>query len=526
MLRTRLSILLAIVVVALTIAPAAAQENALILEPIGTYATGIFGESAAEEAVYDAASQRLFVVNAAANTIDILDISDPTTPTLVTQVDLGEFGAGVTNVASEGGMIAAAVQAEADDAPGAVVFMDADGTVLGSVAVGVKPDHVVFTPDAMMAVTADEGEPNADYSIDPEGSISIIDLSGGVEGATVNILRFTDFNEGGARAAELSPEVRIYGPGASVAQDIEPEFVAITPDGTQAVVTLQENNALAVVDLATQTIVAIHALGFKDHMLEGNGIDASDEDGAINIANWPVYGMYEPDGVAAFAVDGINYAITANEGDTRDYETYSEEARVADLVLDATAFPDAANLQLPTNLGRLVVSTANGDTDGDGEFEALYVPGGRSFSIWTLDGSLIYDSGDDFEQITAELLPEQFNSNHEENGSFDNRSDNKGPEPEEVAVGMIGESLHAFIGFERIGGVIVYDISDPTAPVFVTYVNNRDFTGDTEAGTAGDLGAEGVKFIAADESPIGTPLLVVANEISGTVTVFQITAGM
>ncbi|MDX2140326.1 MAG: choice-of-anchor I family protein [Chloroflexota bacterium] len=526
MLQTRLSILLAIFAVALAIGPAAAQENALILEPLGTYATGAFDEAGAEEAVYDAASQRLFVVNGADNTIDILDISDPTAPMMVTQVELSEYGDGVNNVAIQGGLIAAAVEAEAQDGAGAVVFMDAEGTVLGSVEVGVQPDHVVFTPDGAKAVTANEGEPSDDYAVDPEGSISIIDLSGGVEVATVNTLTFTDFNEGGARAAELAAEVRIYGPGATVAQDIEPEFAAITPDGAVALVTLQENNAIAVVDLAAETIVEIRPLGFKDHLLEGNGIDASNEDGAINIANWPVLGMYQPDGIATFTVGDVTYAITANEGDTRDYEGFSEEAEVSELTLDETAFPDAANLQLEANLGKLEVTNTMGDTDGDGDFDTLYLPGGRSFSIWSLDGSLIYDSGDDFEQVTSELLPEEFNATNDENGSFDDRSDNKGPEPEEVAVGMVGESLYAFIGFERIGGIIVYDISDPAAPVFVTYVNNRDFTGDPTAGTAGDLGPEGVKFISADESPTGTPLLIVANEISGTLTIFQITSGM
>jgi hypothetical protein len=169
------------------------------------------------------------------------------------------------------------------------------------------------------------------------------------------------------------------------------------------------------------------------------------------------------------------------------------------------------------------VTTATGDTDGDGEFEALYVPGGRSFAIWNAaTGALVWDSGDAFERITAEAYPEDFNATNSENGSFDNRSDNKGPEPEGVAIGVIEGHMLAFIGLERISGVMVYDITDPTAPEFVTYVNTRDFSGDAEAGTAGDLGPEGVYFIAAEGSPTGEPMLAVANEISGSTTLFQI----
>ncbi len=526
--RVSSSLLISIFLLTLVLAaPVAAQESALSLDVLGTYATGVFDESAAEEAAHDVASQRLFVVNGAANAIDVLDMSDPTSLTLIAQIELSEYGDSVTNVAvSSQSVIAATVAAEAVDGAGGVVFMDAEGTVLGSVEVGALPDHVTFTPDGSKAITANEGQPSDDYTVDPEGSISIIDISSGVENAVVTTLGFTDFNVGGARAAELPADVRIYGPNATVAQDLEPEFVAVTPDGTTALVTLQENNALAVIDLAVPTITTIYALGFKDHNAEGNGLDLSNEDGAINIANWPVFGMYQPDGIATFVVDGVTYAITANEGDARDYDGYSEEGEVSEMTLDADAFANAADLQIEANMGKAEVTLALGDSDGDGDYEALYLPGARSFTIWALDGSIVFDSGDQFEQITAELLPDDFNATNDENGSFDDRSDNKGVEPEEVAVGMVGDRLYAFIGFERLGGIIVYDISDPAAPTYVTYVNNRDFAGDPEAGTAGDLGPEGVKFIPAVDSPNGMPLLVVANEISGSTTVYQINAGM
>jgi hypothetical protein len=336
----------------------------------------------------------------------------------------------------------------------------------------------------------------------------------------VTTVGFTDFNAGGARAAELPADVRIYGPGASVAQDLEPEYVAVSPDSSTAFVTLQENNALAIIDIAAGEVTGILSLGFKDHSVEGNALDLSNEDGAINIANWPVLGMYQPDAVAAYEVDGALYLITANEGDAR------EEGEIAEMTLDAEAFPNAAELQEEANVGKLEATTASGDTDGDSDYDVIYAPGARSFTIWSaVDGSIVFDSGDQLERITAEMYPEEFNSDNAENGTFDDRSDNKGPEPEGIALGVIGERTYAFIGLETIGGVIVYDISDPAAPAYVTYVNNRDFAGDAEAGTALDLGPEGLEFVPAESSATGAPLLIVANEVSGSTTVYEIGMG-
>jgi DNA-binding beta-propeller fold protein YncE len=522
---TKLWLIVFVFTILMMSAPLAAQDSPLTIEVLGTYTTGVFAESAAEEAAYDAATQRLFVVNGADVSIDILDITDPTAPTLVSRIDVSSFGAGVNNVAFANGVVAIAIEPEATDAAGVVVFADAEGAVLGSVEVGSQPDSLTFTPDGMKIVTANEGEPNGEYTIDPEGSISIIDLTGGVETAVVTTLGFTDFNTDGARAAELPAEVRIYGPNATVAQDLEPEYVTITPDGATALVTLQEANAVAVVDIAAAQIAEIRALGFKDHTLEGNGLDVSNEDGMINIANWPVLGMYQPDGIRAFEVAGSVYYITANEGDTRDYDGYTEEGEVSEMTLDPEAFPNAAELQEEANLGKLETVISYGDADGDGDFEQLYVPGGRSFSIHALDGTLVYDSGDLIEQVTAEAIPDFFNTDNEVN-ELEDRSDNKGPEPEEVAVGVIGDATYAFVGLERTSGIVVVDISDPAVPVFVTYVNNRDFAGDPEAGTAGDLGPEGIIFIPAAQSPNGSDLLVVANEISGSTTIYQISAGM
>lgn len=154
-----------------------------------------------------------------------------------------------------------------------------------------------------------------------------------------------------------------------------------------------------------------------------------------------------------------------------------------DLNLDPVAFPNAADLQANGNLGRLTVTTTLGDEDQDGAFEALYAFGARSFSVWTTDAALLVGLGDQFEQVIANRTPEFFNGNHEENGAetFDNRSDNKGPEPEGVTVGFIDGVPYAFIVLERIGGVMMYDLSDPLNPGFVGYHNHRNFAAAAES---------------------------------------------
>jgi hypothetical protein len=340
--------------------------------------------------------------------------------------------------------------------------------------------------------------------------------------ATVHTAGFSSFNA--QETALKAAGVRIFGPGATVAMDLEPEYIAVSADSETAWITCQENNAIAVLDITAGTITNIYPIGYKDHGLVENGIDPSNRDDGINIAAYTnVLGMYQPDAMTAFEIGGQTYLITANEGDSRDYDGFSEEERVKDLILDPSAFPDAAILQQDEVLGRLNITTTLGE--GADGYHALYAYGARSFSIFAPDAfglNMVFDSANQLERLTAAQLPSEFNSNNDENGSFDARSDDKGPEPEAVIVGVIDGRTYAFIGLERIGGIMVYDVTDPFAPQFIQYLNNRDFSGDAEAGTAGDLGPEGVVFIAAAHSPTGQDLLAVANEVSGTTTLYTI----
>ncbi len=284
------------------------------LSVIGTYGTDIFDEDAAEIAAHDSKTQRLFVTNVADRTVDVLDISDPATPKLLFQIDVSKVttpDGHPNSVAVRKGIVAVAVQVAVDEGgstePGAVAFFradaDADEGPLTVVPVGPQPDMLIFTPNGNKLLVANEGEPSEDYTVDPEGSISIIDITRDMAKFTVTTLGFSKFND---QKDELTASgVRIFGPGASVAQDLEPEYIAVSNNSKTAWVTLQENNALAVVDIKNDEVTDILPLGFKDHSFppgdefppsieadeRGNGLDASNEDGNINITNWPVFGM-------------------------------------------------------------------------------------------------------------------------------------------------------------------------------------------------------------------------------------------
>lgn len=499
----------------------------LDLKPIGTYHTGMFAKGAAEIVVHDARNHRLLVVNAQASAVDVLDIRDPSHPQKVATIDAKAIGASANSVAVHDGLIAVAIEAVDRQAAGKIAFYDAESLVLlKTVTVGALPDMVTFAPNGRFVLVANEGEPNADYTNDPEGSVSVIDLRRGVAHATVRTAGFSRYI--GQETQLKARGIRLFGPGANAAQDLEPEYITVADDSRTAWVTLQENNAIARIDVLNARILDLKPLGTKDHSLAMNALDASDRDSSINIASWPVAGMYMPDAISNYSFFGQTFLVTANEGDARDYDGYSEEARVKDLVLDPVAYPDAAALQQNATLARMKTTTATGDTDSDGDVDLIHTFGGRSFSIRNAAGEIVFDSGADFEQTVARLLPAAFNSDNAANNSFDSRSDDKGPEPEGIALGRILGHTYAFIGLERVGGVMVYDVTNPYRVRFVTYANNRDFnvpatlTDGSSNPLAGDMGPEGLAFIPAWQSPNGKPLLVVGNEISGTTTLYQV----
>jgi hypothetical protein len=501
------------------LAPVPSQE--IELNYIGSFDPSGSNSSTCEIVVHDPISQRLFTTSAVAGFLDIIDFSDPTTLQVITSIDINPYG-GVTSVAVKNGIVAVASPNADETLDGTVVFFDTNGAFINQVTVGALPDMITFSPDGTKVMTANEGQPNSDYSIDPEGSVSVIDISGGVatltEGDATTLL-FTDFNA--QEAALITSGVRKLKLTSTLSQDFEPEFITISDDSQKAWVTLQENNAIAEINLATTSIADVWALGTKDMSLPGNGFDASDNNNEILIANWPVQSYFIPDAMGSYTVGGTTYLVTANEGDEKEYTGFEERTSVGagSYVLDATVYPNASLLKASHNLGRFRVTNLDGNTDMDAEFEQIYSVGSRSFSIFNADTKqIVYDSGDDFEMYTAANFPTIFNADHEDN-TPKGRSRSKGPEPEGVTIATIADQTFAFISLERIGGVMVYNVTNPNAPVFVDYKNTR-----STSTYAGDHGAEGITYISADDSPTTNGYVIVANEISGTLTIFEVDA--
>ncbi|WP_105212891.1 MULTISPECIES: choice-of-anchor I family protein [unclassified Pseudoalteromonas] len=525
-------------------------------------------EGAAEIVAFHARTQQIYAINSSGDkaTVEIIaadnfdvaalvadneGVISSTNLDITTTLDVSANTPGDANsiaIDANNDLLAVAMAAETG-VKGQVAFYDISGEAplfLHNVEVGYLPDMVTFTPDGTKVVVANEGEPAGDYSVDPEGSIAVIAIESGKPAIEASLLGFSQFND---QQAELAAQGVVFANptgrtikgqliNTTVAMDLEPEYVAISADSKTAYVSLQENNALAVVDLENMTL-EVRALGFKDW---GNLlIDASDKDGGINFQQYPgLFGMYQPDTIATYQWQGADFVVSANEGDGREYffDSADEASCLAEGGLEfdeddgCLAYIDesrAEDLDLADNfayvnnddddIGRLIVSTVRGDADQDGRYEQLYAYGARSFSIWDANTGLVFDSGDDVGRITAAIHGSAFNNNEDENEG-DTRSDAKGAEPEALALGQVQGRTYAFVGLERMGGIMVYDITNPFDVKFKNYASNRGLV--EGADITGDLAPEGMRFISAEQSPNGMPLLVVGNEISGSVSVWQI----
>ncbi|WP_076926047.1 choice-of-anchor I family protein [Pseudoalteromonas sp. EB27] len=526
-------------------------------------------EGAAEIVAYQASKKWIYAINSSgdnavvnilpADTFDTAalvkdneGVISATNLTSVITLPLNEHTQGDANsiaIDENNNLLAVAMAAESTGDEGQIAFYDISGdspVFIKNVTVGFLPDMVTFTHDGAKAVVANEGEPSGDYSVDPEGSISIIDITNNVIADTAINIDFKAYNN---KQTELEAQGVVFANpngrtingnliNTTVAMDLEPEYVSISKDNKYAYVSIQENNALAIVNLQDNSL-ELKGLGFKDW--SSLQLDASDKDGGVNFKSYPgLYGMYQPDTISSFSWKGANFIVTANEGDAREYFfdttdeadciakggldydeddgclAYIDESRVEDLTL-------AANFDYLNNddddIGRLKVTTIKGDTNNDGQYESLYGYGARSFTIWDSNGLVVFDSGDDIARITASVHGESFNNNEDENNG-DSRSDDKGAEPEALAIGKIDDRTFAFIGLERMGGIMAYDITNPYNVQFEDYFYNRGLI--KGANITGDLAPEGMVFVSAEQSATGNPLLIVGNEISGSIAVWEI----
>jgi hypothetical protein len=565
------------------------------LRPAGTYHGGAFNASASASVAYDPTTRHLFVANVDAQSIDVIDVGgdilNPNRPSRLQKqfsIDVAALiprrpGTASGQAAPQGaavprdvdirpdGILAVVLQDGKEDPirRGKVALYRTDGRPddppLKVVDTGFMPAQAAFTPDGRHLLVANEGEPSQDYLTDPRGSVTLVELTPDIARATAFEVSLKRFNR--LKTQLIAKGVRITGPNlgtpnptdtASVAQDLEPADLAVSPDSRMAWVTLPENNAVAVLDIRQARFTEIMPFGYKDHRRPRNRLDPTDNDddravtngiNGINIEAWPLRGLYMPRRLALARHHGTLLLLYPNDGVRRNFEAFGDEIRLDDpsLAIDPAAFPTGVLNRLRKL--RLKISRVDGDKDRDGDFDHLYALGGRSFSIRLPDSRLLFDSGDDFEQITAQatrdtfghLLPGEpyflFNTPDDEN-SLDENSDLRGPEPFSIATGTIGKRVYAFIGLERVGGIMTYDITNPARARFQHYVNNRNFAldpkttcdedrpePDPECSNVGDLSAEDLLFVRRQESPLGVPLLVATNATSGTATVFVIESG-
>ncbi len=432
--------------------------------------------------------------------------------------------------------LAAALQAQGSNDAGRVALFtcEEDGslTLEALVETGAQPDMVTFAGDSVV-LTADEGEPREGYGeniADPKGSVTVVD----VEAQESTVVDFSAFD---SQRDQLAEDGIVLKKGSAPSVDLEPEYIAVS-DG-KAYVTLQENNAIAVLDIESQAFEGVYSAGFEDHST--TAIDLDKKDDAYDPQTYEsLLGIRMPDGIAAFTVEGTTYLVTANEGDARewgdeDQGTFylSEDER--DFGEEGVTSPTGAITAENSGLEGKVVFFKTEDFDGL-DPEKDYVFGGRSFTVFqaTENGlEEVFTSGDDFEALTAQYVPEYFNASND-NAVLDDRSGKKGPEAESVTVGTVDGKTYAFVALERTGGVMAYDVTDPEAITFVNYVNTRDFGTTVEGSeeyedgeldkwvTGGDVAPEGLLFLDAASSPNGEPLLLAACEVSGTVAVYQL----
>ncbi len=506
------------------------------LKKVAGYSTGYSSEDGgvAEIVAYNSDNESIYLVNGKEQMIDIVSLESVTGATLnqtlsqtkridVTNMISGFTVADITSISvnTENKLVAVAVQADSYTANGRVLLLDYEGNYVADYEVGVQPDMVTFSTDGRYVLTANEGEPRDGYTapaVDPKGSVTIIDLS--ADTVTPNTVTFDAWDA--QREALVSENVLIK-TGMNPSTDFEPEYIVISADSTKAYVALQEANAIATLDIASASFTDISSLGFKNHKIDGNEIDVVKDD-EIDIKWENLHGVYMPDGISIYETGGKTYLLTANEGDASEWGDYINEIEIQIEGEDVKVLDKSVMDGLPTG----------------GEFKDSdnFIFGARSFSIYEVSDSgltQVFDSGSDFEKITAEMFPDNFNASNDDNDT-DDRSDNKGPEPENVTVQTIGSNTYAYIGLERIGGVMMYDITVPQNAVFVDYINTRDFSVDfldkdelpvgvgsdeTVQATQGDISVEGIVAVSDDNSPTGKPLVITANEVSGTIAVYQ-----
>ena len=470
----------------------------------------------AEIVAYNADNGKAYVVNGQDSLLNVFDVNADGSFGAKTELNISALMAEEDASFTYGDMTSVAVDTVNDRI--AVALQDADYTKAGRVAVlnydneiiavyttGVQPDMLTFAADGRYILTADEGEPREGYgtgTTDPAGSVTVIDTQAQENAAKV--VGFGSFDSATLAAQGVVFNRDAEGNILSAAADLEPEYIAVS--GSTAYVALQEANAIAVLDIAAGSLTGVYPLGVKDYSKTENAVDLDDSDGTYLPKTYEnTYGVYMPDGIAVYEVNGKTYLLTANEGDAREWGDFTDEAKRTLTSADGAVTAEKV---------RVLDNTVKAGIDESGN----YLYGARSFSIFEVGASgltLVFDSANAFEAKTWEYLPAYYNASNDDI-ELESRTAKKGVEPEAVTLAAVGEKTYAFIALERIGGIMVYDVTDPANAAYVNYVNTRDFNN----ATAGDVAPEGLSVAEKD----GALYLLAAFEVSGTVASYALTA--
>ena len=505
------------------------------------YTSGSFNADGGvmEIVAYNKANGHAYAVNGQDGVLASIDIAGGDTELSSVDIDVKElvsdsdFTYGdMTSVAvsPDGSLIATALQDADYDEEGRIALFstDSDGSIelLKVYEAGIQPDMVTFSPDGRYVLTADEGEPREGYGEDdPEGSVTVVSLDDDI----VSVIGFEAFDNPLARKA-LADKGIIMQKGTVPSEDFEPEYIAV--GNNKAYITLQEANAIAVLNLDSMLFTGVYTVGLEDYSIVPVDIDKKDD--AYNPRTYETLrGIRMPDGIAYFSIAGNDYIVTANEGDAREWGDYlNEDERDFG---DGDVSPTGAITAENSGLDGKVVFLASNDYDGlDVGIDYLY--GGRTMTIFRVDDSgleEVFTTADDAERITYSYLPEYYNASND-NAVLDDRSGKKGPEAEAVTVGEVNGRIYAFLALERTGGIMVYDVTEPENSKYVNYINTRDFTSIVSGSeiyedgaldkwvTGGDVAPEGLAFVSAEDSPSEEALLIAAFEVSGTVAVYTL----
>lgn len=478
----------------------------------------------AEIVVYNSVKKVAYAVNGVKGTLDQIPMNGLTSGDSVQnlegiEIDVKSLVEGKDEAFTYGDMTSVAVSP--DGTRVAVALQDADYTKTGRAVLftygedgslyfekmavtGVQPDMITFNEDGTLVLTANEGEPRNGYTasdaVDPAGSVSVITAADG----SVVTAGFESFDN---QRENLTAAGVVIKKGTNPSLDFEPEYITVV--GSKVYVSLQEANSIAVLDLNTKAFTGVYSIGFEDYSKVAIDLDKNDKTySAKTYEN--IKGIRMPDAISSFTASGKTYLVTANEGDSR-----------------AWPLEDIGSIKAESD-------TNEKETDDivwfDGEqYDGLeagtdYLFGGRSFSVFEVtENGLeeVYDSGSDFEKLTNDNLAGNFNCSNDKK-KIDNRSGKKGPEPEGITTGTVNGKTYAFIALERIGGIMMYDVTNPENTTFVNYINSRDFSENIK----NDVSPEGMAFVEAENSPTGKALLVVANEVSGTVSIYELTSNV